>query len=209
MKKIIPQATIERLVLYYRTLGEIEKVGWQLTSSVALAEELDILPVQVRKDLSYCGQFGTRGLGYDVKYLRKKIKDVLGLQYRRKIAIVGAGHLGTALANYEIFSELQFTISAIFDNDSRIIGSEINGIKVYDAKKIRSVARRKLIDIGIIAIPAKDAQKIVDDLVAAEVKGIWNFSRAKISVPETVALYNEDLPIGLSSLTYKIALFED
>ena len=112
MKKIIPQTTIERLVLYYRTLGELEKTGWQLITSVDLADQLNILPVQVRKDLSYCGKFGTRGLGYFVKDLRKKIKNVLGLQYHRRVAIVGAGHLGTALANYKIFPEIEFTISA-------------------------------------------------------------------------------------------------
>ena len=210
MKKKIPQATIERLVLYHRILGEIlEKEGLQLISSTQLADRLEILPVQIRKDLSYCGHFGARGIGYYVQDLRKKIKNVLGLQYRRKVAIVGAGNLGTALANYKIFSEIDFKVSALFDNDTRIIGSEINCVKVYDAEKIQSVAQRKLIDIGIIAIPKTSAQKAVNDLISAGVKGIWNFSTARLVVPENVALVNEDFMESLSALSYHITLNED
>ena len=210
MKKEIPRATIERLVIYYKVLEEIfEKEGMQLISSTQLADRLGILSVQIRKDLSYCGHLGARGIGYYVQDLRKKIKNVLGLQYRRKVAIVGAGNLGTALANYKLFSEIEFKVSALFDNDSRIIGSEINGVKVYDAEKIQSVASRKLIDIGIIAISKDHAQKAVDDLVSAGVKGIWNFSTARLVVPENVALVNEDFMAGLSALSYHITLNED
>ena len=113
MKKEIPRATIERLVIYYKVLEEIfEKEGMQLISSTQLADRLGILSVQIRKDLSYCGHFGARGIGYYVQDLRKKIKNVLGLQYRRKVAIVGAGNLGTALANYKLFKKEDFNLSS-------------------------------------------------------------------------------------------------
>ena len=204
MKKIIPQATLERLPLYCRTLGEMLAENVRLTSSIQLGERLEISSVQIRKDLAYCGNFGLRGMGYDVEALRRQIKKLLGMHYKRRVAIVGAGHLGTALASYEKFSQLNFTLAAFFDNDKRIIGSEINDVKVYDAAKMESIARRKIIDVGVIAIPKEYAQSAADTLIAAGVKGIWNFAPTKIFVPEDVTLVNEDFVVSLSSLSYHI-----
>lgn len=204
MKKIIPQTTIDRLPIYYRVLGEVEEENIKLISSIQLAERLKTSAVQIRKDLSYCGSFGTHGIGYDVEKLRQQIKKILGLQFRRNVAIVGAGNLGTALAHYEIFNQSNLTLAAFFDNDRRVIGSEINGVKVYDVEKMSATVQRKRIDIAILAIPEDFAQRTADILIQSGVKGIWNFAPIKIFVPSGVALVNEDLTIGLSSLNYYI-----
>ena len=204
MKENISQATINRLPLYCRALEDFLSQNVRLISSVQLGETLEIPSVTIRRDLSYCGNLGLHGMGYDVEYLLKQIKKFLGLKYKRQAAIVGAGYLGAALANSELFDKLNFKVAAFFDNDKRIIGSEINGVKVYDVAKMESVVRRKLIDVGIIALPKEFAQSAADVLIAGGVRGIWNFAPIKISVPEEIALVNEDLEVGLSSLSYHI-----
>ena len=205
MKKNISQATLDRMPLYYRTLRAAEADGVRVISSQELGKILDITPEQIRKDLTYFGQFGKKGIGYYVSELKSKIENILGLQYHWRLAIVGVGHLGAALANYKNFSTLGFQIAALFDTDERIIGSEVNGVKIYDFKKINSVATRKLVDIGVIAVPDFAAQEVADALVAAGVLGIWNFAPVKLNVPKQIALVNEDLSIGLTALSYHLA----
>ena len=127
MKKIIPQATIDRLPLYFRTLKLAEESGIQIISSEDLGQRLDIKPEQIRKDLASFGQFGKKGVGYYVGELNTRIQGILGLDNHWRLAIVGVGHLGAALANYANFVALGFEVAALFDTDERIIGSEING----------------------------------------------------------------------------------
>ena len=204
MEKKISQATLNRLPLYYRTLSAMEEGGARVISSQELGRILNITPEQIRKDLTSFGQFGKKGIGYYVGDLKTKIENILGLQYHWRLGIVGAGHLGAALANYKNFPSLGFQLVALFDVDERIIGSEINGVKIYDFQKINSVATRKLIDIGVITVPDTQAQKVADALVKAGVLGIWNFAPIKLNVPKQISLVNEDLSIGLTSLSYHL-----
>ncbi len=205
MKKIISQATIDRLPLYFRTLRLVEEEDMQIISSDELGRRLDITPEQIRKDLATFGQFGRKGIGYDVRELKNKIENILGLQNNWRLAIVGVGHLGGALANYVNFSSLGFSVVALFDNNTDIIGSEVNGIKIDSASRMRQVIKKKAVDIGVITVPAVEAQAVADKLVGAGVKGIWNFAPIKLTVPAFVPLVNEDLSVGLSALSYHMS----
>ena len=205
MQKKISRATIERLPQYYRALKILFDAGEEIISSSKLAKTLKVTPEQIRKDFSDFGQFGIKGVGYNVDKLKRGIEKILGLQYKWKMAIVGVGHLGTALANDKIFPLQGFQVSALFDIDENLIGKKINGVKVYDFAKLDAVIRRKIIDIGIITVPDTQAQIVADALIGAGVKGIWNFAPTKISVPPEIHLVNEDLFIGLTTLSHHLA----
>ena len=202
MKKIISQATIDRLPLYFRTLRLAEAEDLQIISSEELGRRLDITPEQIRKDLATFGQFGRKGIGYDVRELKDKIGNILGLHKNWRLAIVGVGHLGGALANYVNFAPLGFSVVALLDNNEEIIGNKVNGIKIADSRRMKEIIAKKEVDIGVITVPASEAQGVADKLIAAGVKGIWNFAPIKLSVPPTIPLVNEDLSIGLSALSY-------
>ena len=202
MKKIISQATIDRLPLYFRTLRLVEEEDMQIISSDELGRRLDITPEQIRKDLATFGQFGRKGIGYDVRELKERISNILGLQNKWRLAIVGVGHLGGALANYVNFASLGFSVVALFDKNKKIVGSEVNGIKINSVSHMKKIVAEKEVDIGVITVPASEAQSAADLLVVAGVKGIWNFAPTKISVPAEIPLVNEDLSIGLSALSY-------
>ena len=205
MQKIFSRATLDRIPLYYRTLKVLNDSGEEIISSSRLAKILEITPEQIRKDFSDFGQFGIKGVGYDVDRLKRGIEKILGLQYHWQMAIVGVGHLGTALANDKIFPLQGFQVCALFDVDENLIGQKINGVKVYDFAKLDAVIRRKIIDIGIITVPDTQAQIVADALISAGVKGIWNFAPIKISVPPEIYLVNEDLFIGLTTLSHYLA----
>ncbi|MBR0287820.1 MAG: redox-sensing transcriptional repressor Rex [Selenomonadaceae bacterium] len=205
MKKTISQATIDRLPLYFRTLRLVEEEDIQIISSEELGRRLDITPEQIRKDLATFGQFGRKGIGYDVRELKEKISNILGLQNNWRLASVGVGHLGGALANYVNFSSLGFSVVALFDSNKKIVGSSVNGIKINAAYQMKKIIFEKAVDIGVITVPASEAQGVADSLVAAGVKGIWNFAPIKLSVPPTVPLVNEDLSVGLSALSYHMS----
>lgn len=204
MKKMISQATIDRLPLYFRTLRLFEAENLNIISSDELGRRLDITPEQIRKDLATFGQFGRKGIGYDVHDLRANIGNILGLHNKWRLAIVGIGHLGGALANYGNFASLGFSVVALFDNDKEIIGTEINGIKINDTSSIKKVIASDSVDIGVITVPASEAQDVADKLVDAGVKGIWNFAPIKLNVT-SIPLVNEDLSVGLSALSYHMS----
>ena len=205
MKKMISQATIDRLPLYFRTLQSVASEKITIISSDELGRRLDITPEQIRKDLATFGQFGRKGIGYDVRELKDRISNILGLQNHWRLAIVGVGHLGGALANYVNFSSLGFTVVALFDKNKKVVGTEINGIKVNNVSALKRIVASKAVDIGIIAVPANAAQGVADSLVAAGVKGIWNFAPTKLTVPIRIPLVNEDLSVGLSALSYHMS----
>ena len=205
MKKVISQATIDRLPLYFRTLRLVEEAEMQIISSDELGRRLDITPEQIRKDLATFGQFGRKGIGYDVHELKDRIANILGLHNKWRLAIVGVGHLGGALANYVNFASLGFSVVALLDINKEIIGSEVNGIEINDSKYMKSVIANHSVDIGVITVPANQAQSVADKLVEAGVKGIWNFAPIKLSVPPEIPLVNEDLSIGLSALSYHMS----
>ncbi len=205
MKKIISQATIDRLPLYFRTLRLVEAEKTSIISSDELGKRLDITPEQIRKDLATFGQFGRKGIGYDVRELKSRISNILGLQNRWRLAIVGVGHLGGALANYVNFASLGFSVVALFDKNKEIVGTEVNGIKVNAVSAMKKVIDKREVDIGIITVPATEAQNVADKLIEAGVKGIWNFAPIKLNVPSEIPLVNEDLSIGLSALSYHMS----
>ena len=205
MKKVISQATIDRLPLYFRTLQLAADEHQQIISSDELGRRLDITPEQIRKDLATFGQFGRKGIGYDVHELKENISKILGLPNHWRLAIVGVGHLGGALANYVNFASLGFSVVALLDKNKAIVGTQVNGIKVNSVSRMKRVVAANEVDIGVITVPADEAQGVADALVAAGVKGIWNFAPIKLNVPPTIPLVNEDLSIGLSALSYHMS----
>ena len=203
-EQTISKATIDRLPLYYRTLRLAQDDGMDIISSDELGRRLELTPEQIRKDLALFGQFGKKGVGYYVNELKFNVGKILGLDNHWNIAIVGIGHLGVALANYQNFIALGFNLVALFDNDPNIIGKTVNHVKVKSIDELQSCAKNLKIDIGVIAVPAQFAQQVADKLVKANIKGIWNFAPVKMRVPEDVKVVNEDLSVGLSRLSYYI-----
>lgn len=203
-EQTISKATIDRLPLYYRTLRLAQDDGMDIISSDELGRRLELTPEQIRKDLALFGQFGKKGVGYYVNELKFNVGKILGLDNHWNIAIVGIGHLGVALANYQNFIALGFNLVALFDNDPNIIGKTVNHVKVKSIDELQSCTKNLKIDIGVIAVPAQFAQQVADKLVKANIKGIWNFAPVKMRVPEDVKIVNEDLSVGLSRLSYYI-----
>lgn len=214
MKKKISKATLERMPYYYSTLKKIEDdstgnrtvfLGEKIISSNELAEKLGFSPEQVRKDIAELGQFGVKGAGYRFDMLRRAMEKVLGLQYRWYVAIFGAGHLGSALTYSDDFQRLGFTVTALFDVAENLIGKKINDVKVYNFADLNSVAKRKLIDIGVITVPEDSAQIVADSLIQAGINGIWNFTATKLTVPQEVAVVNENLSMSLINISCRLA----
>ena len=205
LKNVISKATIDRLPLYFRTLRMSQEEGMEIISSEELGHRLGITPEQIRKDLASFGQFGKKGVGYYIRELIVNVGKILGLDNNWHIAVVGVGHLGWALAHYRNFDSLGFELVALFDIDPSKIGQCIKGVQVSSLDSLKEVVEEQTIHIGIIAVPEAYAQEVADQLVAAGVRGIWNFAPMKIQVPDTVRVINEDLSVGLSSLSFYLA----
>lgn len=201
---LIPRPTIERLPLYLRSLNQLDQSGVEVVSSEELGRILGITSVQIRKDLAYFGEFGRRGVGYDVADLMQQITEILGVNRPNKIAIAGAGHLGQALARYEGFSEYGFMLAAIFDSDPKKIGMEVAGQQVLSADYTTEVVKSLGIKIGVITVPAGAAQAVADQLIAAGVRAIWNFAPVRLEVPVDVEIRQENLLVGLLALSYHL-----
>ncbi|HEX8804734.1 MAG TPA: redox-sensing transcriptional repressor Rex, partial [Acidimicrobiales bacterium] len=198
----IPEATVARLPLYLRSLLEVTDEGTPTISSERLAELSGVNAAKVRKDLSYLGSYGTRGVGYDVEYLLFQMSRELGLTHDWPVVIVGLGNLGHALANYAGFRERGFPVAALIDADARVVGSEINGLTVRHIDELPDVAAEQPIAIGIIATPAHAAQDVADRLIEAGVSSILNFAPTILSVPDTVSLRKVDLAVELQILSF-------
>lgn len=201
----ISKATIDRLPLYFRTLRLSQEEGMEIISSEELGQRLGVTPEQIRKDLASFGQFGKKGVGYYVRELISNIGEILGLHNHWNIAVIGVGHLGWALGNYRNFDSLGFNLVALFDTDPNKIGQCIKGVTVSHLDRLEEVMRENTIHIGIIAVPEVYAQDVADKLVAVGVRGIWNFAPRKIRVPDSVRIINEDLSVGLSSLSFYLS----
>lgn len=201
---VISKATIDRLPLYFRTLRLAQEEGIDIISSEELGKRLGITPEQIRKDLASFGQFGKKGVGYYVSELKRNVGEILGLDNHFNIAVVGIGHLGAALSNYQNFVSLGFNLVALFDKNPAVIGTTVNDVKVENVDDLERIVKERNIHIGIIAVPGPFAQDAADKLVAAGVRGIWNFAPIKMKVPESMHIVNEDLSVGLSSLSYHI-----
>ncbi len=201
---VISKATIDRLPLYFRTLRLAQDEGIDIISSDELGRRLSITPEQIRKDLAAFGQFGKKGVGYYVNELKRRVGEILGLDRHWNIAIIGIGHLGVALANYQNFIALGFNLVALFDQDPKLIGTTVNHLPVSHISDMDEIAKKRNIHIAIIAVPAVFAQEAADRAIAAGVNGIWNFAPVKLQVPSGIHLVNEDLSVGLSSLSYHL-----
>ncbi|HKQ53913.1 MAG TPA: redox-sensing transcriptional repressor Rex [Pyrinomonadaceae bacterium] len=203
----ISELTTNRLSVYLRCLNTLAAAGIKTVSSQALADQFNLNSAQIRKDLAYFGEFGVRGVGYFVKELRQHLTNILGLDTTRRVGIVGAGNLGTALANYNGFLESNFEVVALFDNDREKIGRRIGDAKivVHDVRRVERVLREEGIDVAVIAVPAREAQKVLNQVTAAGVKAVLNFAPARLRVRLGVKLKTVDLTISLESLSYFLA----
>jgi redox-sensing transcriptional repressor len=201
----IPEATIIRLSVYSRYLTDVDRKGIITISSGDIAEGVGVSPAQVRKDLAYFGEFGTRGVGYNVKDLHRHILKILGLSSDWSVTLVGLGNLGLALTTYKGFRERGFVITSIFDNDPKKVGSKINGVEVMAIDQLDEIVAANKTQIGIIAAPSAVAQEIADKLVNAGVKAILNFAPVVLNLPPEVELRNVDLAVNLEVLTFNVA----
>ncbi|MDP9222855.1 MAG: redox-sensing transcriptional repressor Rex [Actinomycetota bacterium] len=198
-----PEATVARLPIYFRSLLDLaETTGATTVSSEELARLAGVNAAKVRKDLSYLGSYGTRGVGYDVEYLLYQISRELGLTQDWPVALVGAGNLGRALASYKGFAERGFSIAAIFDIEDGVVGQEVGGMKVRHLDELKEVVAEDGVSIGIIAVPTLAAQEVAERLVDAGVKSILNFAPAVVKVPPNVTVRKVDLSIELQILSF-------
>ena len=198
----IPEATVARLPVYLRVLAGLADSGNETVSSDALAVASGVNSAKVRKDLSYLGSYGTRGVGYDVNYLVHQISRELGLTQDWAVVIVGVGNLGHALANYGGFAERGFRVAALVDSDRRRVGEELGGIAVRHIDELDTIVRESHASIGVIATPAQAAQDVCDRLVNAGVTSILNFAPVVLNVPAGVDLRKVDLSIELQILSF-------
>ncbi|MCC7075856.1 MAG: redox-sensing transcriptional repressor Rex [Acidimicrobiia bacterium] len=201
----IPEATVSRLPLYLRSLLEFTEQRVATVSSERLASVAGVNAAKVRKDLSYLGSYGTRGVGYDVEYLVRRIQEQLGLDQDWRVAIAGLGNLGRALVNYRGFGERRFSVEALFDADAAKVGTEINGVVIQGTEDIERTVRERDLSIGIIATPAGSAQDVAERLVEGGVTGILNFAPAVLTVPDHVRVRKVDLSIELQILAFYVS----
>jgi redox-sensing transcriptional repressor len=198
----IPEATVARLPVYLRALVSLAERGTAVCSSEELASAAGVNSAKLRKDLSYLGSYGTRGVGYDVEYLRYQIAREIGVTQDWPVVIVGIGNLGHALANYSGFSSRGFRIVALLDADPGRLGEDVSGLGIRPFDEVETIVREQEVAIGVIATPAPAAQGVCDRLVGAGVTSILNFAPAVLSVPDGVDVRKVDLSIELQILAY-------
>ena len=202
----ISELTTNRLSLYLRFLNELEGKGVKTVSSKVLADQFGLNAALIRKDLSNFGDFGVRGVGYVVEDLRRELRSILGLDRRLNVAIMGAGNLGLALADYPGFRQEGFRIVALFDNVREKVGRvSRSGVTIYDIRDLKRVAKREGITIAVIAVPAFSAQDVVTTVVQAGIRAVLNFSPGTLRVPSHVKLKSVDLTVSLESLSFFLA----
>ena len=203
MRRQIPDACVERLSLYVRELGRLQQQCLGFVSSRRLAQQLGLTAAQVRRDLSYFGQFGTSGRGYEVPRLLEALSRILGIQDRTwNVALAGVGNLGSALLAYRGFRDRGFEFRLIVDADRSKIGRAVQGLTVAPAAQLPALIREHQIHIGIITVPSENAQSVCDQFVAGGVKAIVNFAPARLEAPPSVQLRNVDLAIELEALAF-------
>ena len=204
MRKIA-ESTVRRLSLYLRFLEEFEEQGAVTVSSEALASRGGTTSAQVRKDLSFFGSFGKRGLGYRVPELKTKLRDILGLDRRYRVVVIGAGKIGSALVQYGGFRDRGFDLVSIYDNDPAKIGRNWDGLPVRDIAQLEKDLRSERADIGAVVTPAEAAQSVADRLVSCGVSAILNFAPVQLQVPDHVTVKTVNLVLELEALSYILA----
>lgn len=202
----ISHLTINRLSIYLRCLQQLEIERVTTVSSQTLAERFLLNSAQIRKDLAYFGEFGTRGVGYRVSHLKEHLVDILGLGTERRVLIVGAGNVGTALAHYSGFNSGGFRIVALLDSDSRKVGRRVpGGLVIESDASLAEIVAERSVQIGVIAVPADHAQQVYDDLAAAGILAVLNFAPTLLKGHPEVPLKNVDLTISLELLSFYLA----
>ncbi len=198
----VPDIVIGRLPIYLRALDYMAQEGREIISSRELASYLGISSAQIRKDLSHFGGFGKQGTGYHVQYLREQLIRILNIDREWPVALVGVGHLGSALANYQGFLHRGFRIAAIFDSSPSKIGTVVGGLEVLPVERLGETLRATGIKIAMIAVPASAAQEVADMLIEAGVRGILNYAPITLSVPDGVHVQYIDPAAHLQHMTY-------
>jgi redox-sensing transcriptional repressor len=201
-KRDVPAVTVPRLALYLRKLRELRARGVERVSSKDLAEMIDLNAAQIRKDFSYFGEFGTRGVGYEVARLVDEISHCLGLDHSWNVIIVGAGLLGTALARYRGFSEQGFRLVAMFDSSATVIGASYGAGRVRSIADLEEFCSQERVDIALVTVPAGEAEATVGRLATAGVKAVLNFAPVKVHASKEVMVRQVDLSSELMSLTF-------
>lgn len=201
-ERSIPKETIERLPLYLRCLEKIIDNGEMNISSGNFSEKLNLNSAQVRKDLSYFGDFGTRGVGYETETLAQKIRSILHLNKKWGMALAGAGNIGSALLTYQGFNERDFEVKIAFDKNPELIGKEINGVRIENAENMEQCIKEEKIKLGIITVPADSAQAVANDMIDAGVEGILNFAPTLLDLPKEIQLAQVDITKKLEQLVY-------
>ncbi|MCL6446879.1 MAG: redox-sensing transcriptional repressor Rex [Armatimonadetes bacterium] len=200
----VPEATVTRLSVYSRYLERLDRNGVTTVSSGEIAEGVGVSPAQVRKDLAYFGEFGTRGVGYNVKDLMRYTLKILGLDQKWPLILVGAGNLGFALCTYKGFNDRGFSIAAVFDNDLMKIGKMIGHLEVLPMEKMPEVIEKHKVRIGIIAVPPRAAQDVAEYMVKNGLEAILNFAPITLNLPDRIEVRNVDLSVKLEILTFNL-----
>jgi redox-sensing transcriptional repressor len=205
-RESVSEATAARLSVYLRCLAELEAEATTNISSQELARRFRLNSAQIRKDLATFGEFGIRGVGYEIGSLKRHLISILGLDRTRKVAIIGAGRLGQALADYGGFRSGGFRITALFDNDRARVGSRTrSGVPVYDVRRLAEVVETEGIEIGVITVPAASAPEVARGCWQAGLKAVLNFAPVRLDAPPDAFLKNVDLKINLETLSFYIA----
>jgi redox-sensing transcriptional repressor len=200
----IPRVTTKRLPLYYRYFEKLHILGIQRVSSTQLSKELQIDSATIRRDLSYLGELGRKGYGYNVNSLFDFLREFLKHNIQTNEVIVGAGNLGRAIMQYNYYRSRNTNIVAAFDKDPGIINRELAGVPIYDVDRLEEIMGTYEVDVAILTVPADSAQKIADRLVTAGVKGILNLTPIILNLPENIVTHNVDLTLELQTLIYYI-----
>lgn len=198
----ISEAVVRRLPIYLRYLTHLQQVGIATVSSQQMGKTLDVNPAQIRKDLAAFGDFGKKGIGYDVHYLIEKIRQILKLDKEVHVALVGAGHLGHAISNYNAYSRDNMRIVAIFDADPSKLGKKIAGIPIQPLEELEETVKEKQIRLAIITVPAYAAQSVADQLIASGIEGILNFAPITLRTDKDVRIDYADVTSSLQSLAF-------
>jgi len=204
-KSKVPQATVPRLARYLRVLHRLERDGVPKVSSKELAERLDTNAAQIRKDFSYFGEFGVRGVGYEVKFLIGELSKCLGLDAEWRVVICGAGKLGQALARYRVFGEEGFRLTGIFDSSRRVVGTDVDGLVIRSERELTTFTRENDVHIAIITVPAEAAQAVADKAIEGGVKGILNFAPVRLAPVEGVFIRQVDLSTELMVVSFYLS----
>ena len=200
----VPESTIRRMSMYYRLIESLVEKGVEQISSDEIGSIQGFTSAQIRKDFSFFGSFGRRGLGYNTKELKKRIAAILGLDHVWRVAVIGAGSIGSALIQYPEFITHGFNICLVLDNDPYKIGRPIGPLVVKDMGMLEDEFKREAIDIAIIAIPAKFAQTVTDRIVTTSIQGILNFAPCQLIIPPQLVMRQENMALELEVLTYFI-----